>query len=424
MNGKLLAIVRREYLERVRSKSFVVATILGPLLMAGLMVVPAIMATRSGKPLRVAVVDEGGALQAAAEQALRAARFDDKPRFSVVPSDGSPAAVREAALRKQVLARQLDGYVVLPAAAAGDAVGGKAAGVAASYFGRNVSNQIDLRTMKRALSDLLLGERLHKAGLEPERIKQLTRELELKTLQLSEKGEREERGAAILLAIVLMMILYMSILMWGQAVMTGVIEEKGSRVIEVLASGLPATQLLAGKLLGIGAAGLTQLVVWTASLAALSLAPVPSSPDFSLPDLSPFLLLSFVVFYLLGFLLYAAFYAAIGSAVNTVQEAQNFVFPVLLPLIAGLVCFPVVLQAPDSGLAIFLSLVPLIAPLIMFLRIIVLSPPLWQVALSVVLLLGAIAAVLWLAARIYRVGILMYGKKPTFPELMKWVRHS
>jgi ABC-2 type transport system permease protein len=417
MNGKLFAVARREYLERVRTKTFVISTILGPLLMAAMMVVPAIMATRGGKPLHVAVVDEGGALQAAAEQALRDARSEDKPRFLVAPSDGGSPQVRIAALKRQVLARQLDGYVVLPLGAVESA--------SASYFGRNVSNQMDLRTMRHALSELLLGERLEHAGLEAARIKQLTKELDLKTLQLSEKGEREDRGAAILVAIVLMMILYMSILMWGQAVMTGVIEEKGSRVIEVLASGLPATQLLAGKLIGIGAAGLTQLVVWAASLAVLSLAPVAnSSGAFSLPDLGPFLLVSFVVFFLLGFLLYAAFYAAIGSAVNTVQEAQNFVFPVLLPLIAGLVCFPVVLEAPDSGLAVFLSLVPLISPLIMFLRIIVLAPPLWQVALSVALLVATIVAVLWLAARIYRVGILMYGKKPTFPELMKWVRHS
>ncbi len=417
MNGKLLAIVRREYLERVRSKSFVIATILGPLLMAALMIVPAIMATRSGKPLRVAVLDATGSLQAAAEEALRAARFDGKPRFEVVPADGSPAAAREAALRKDVLGRRLDGYVVLPAGAVESAT--------ASYFGRSVSNQIDLRRMQGTLSDLLRSERLRGAGLDPARIAGLSKDLEMKTIQLSEKGEREDRGAAILVAVVLMMILYMSILMWGQVVMTGVIEEKSSRVIEVLASGVPATQLLAGKLLGIGAAGFTQLVVWTASLAALSLGPAATGAGFfSMPDLRPFVLVSFMLFYLLGFLLYAALYAAIGAAVNTVQEAQNFVFPVLLPLIGGLVCFPVVLEAPDSGISVTLSLIPLISPLIMFLRILVLAPPLWQVLLSVVLLVATIVAVLWLSARIYRVGILMYGKKPTFPELMKWVRHS
>jgi ABC-2 type transport system permease protein len=363
------------------------------------------------------VVDATGSLQVAAEAALRAARFDDKARFEVVPSKGGPAEARQAALKKEVLAGRLDGYVVLPAGALESAT--------ASYFGRSVSNRIDLRTMQRSLSDLLIGERLENAGLDSARIKKLTKELDLKTIQLSEKGEREDRGAAIFVAVILMMILYTGILMWGQTVMTGVLEEKGSRVIEVLASGVPSTLLLAGKLLGIGAAGLTQLVVWTASLAALSLAPVATSSSFfSMPDLSPLVLVSFMLFFLLGFLLYAALYAAIGAAVNTVQEAQNFVFPVLLPLIGGLVCFPVVLESPESGLSVGLSLVPLISPLIMFLRILVLTPPLWQIALSLVLLVATIVAVLWLSARVYRVGILMYGKKPTFPELLRWVRHS
>ena len=295
----------------------------------------------------------------------------------------------------------------------------------ATYFGRNVSNQIDLRTMERTLSDLMVGRRLEGAGLDPARIKQLTRELRFKTIQLSEHGEREDRGAAMVFSIVLLMILYMSIVMWGQSVMTGVIEEKGSRVIEVLASGVPSTLLLSGKLLGIGAAGFTQLAVWTLSLVALSAFSAGVAPTvFTLPELTPLVLASFVLFFVLGFLLYAALYAAIGAAVNTVQEAQNFVFPVLLPLFAGVMCFMLVLQAPDSPLSVGLSLVPLISPLLMFLRIVVLTPPWWQIALAVALLAATIVAVLWFAARIYRVGILMYGKKPTFPELLKWVRHS
>jgi ABC-2 type transport system permease protein len=417
VSGKLFAVARREYLERVRTRAFVIATILGPLLMAAFMVVPMIMATRSGKPLRVAVVDATGRLQAAAEDALRTARFDGKARFLVRSGDARPAEVRERAFKKEVLAGKLDGYVVL--------TGGASAKATAAYFGRNVSNRIDLRTMERALSDLLVGRRLESAGLDPARIKQLTQQLSLRTIQLSEHGEREDRGAAMVFSIVLLMILYMSIVMWGQSVMTGVIEEKGSRVIEVLASGVPPTLLLSGKLLGIGAAGFTQLAVWTASLAALSTFSAGVDPAvFTLPELTPLVLVSFVLFFVLGFLLYAALYAAIGAAVNTVQEAQNFVFPVLLPLFAGVMCFTVVLQAPDSALSVGLSLVPLISPLLMFLRIVVLTPPLWQIALAVALLVATIVAVLWLSARIYRVGILMYGKKPTFPELMRWVRHS
>ena len=419
MNAKLWAIVRREYLERVRTRGFLVATILGPVIMSALMIVPMLVARSSGKLLRLAVLDATEMLQDPVEAALRAARFDDKPRFDVQPPGAGSFAAREAALKKAVLEGRLDGYLHL----ANDAIGSGAA----SYYGRNVSNRMDLRTMERAVSDVLIGRRLTDAGLDPDKVKGLTKELDLKTIRLSEAGEREDRGAAFIFSIILMMILYTSILMWGQLVMTSVIEEKTSRVVEVMASGVPSTQLLWGKLIGVGAAGLTQFLVWAGSLLLMSLGAAGLGSRlgaFKMPEISPLMLASFVVFFLLGFLFYAALYASIGAAVNTVQEAQNFAFPVVLPLIIGMVCFPAVLESPDGGLAVTLSMLPFLAPLIMFLRIVVLTPPWWQIALSLLLLGLGILAVVWVAARVYRVGILMYGKKPTFPELVRWVRHG
>ena len=405
-----------------------IGTVLGPLLMGGMMIVPALAARSSSKPLRVAVLDATGALQAAVEEALRAARFDGKARFDVQPAPGGrpgrpppwPAPggePAEAALKKAVLEGQLDGYLHLPA----DAV---AAGTA-SYYGRNVSNRIDLRTMERTVSDVLVGRRLTGAGLDPAKVKDLTKELDLKTIRLSEKGEREDQGAAMIFSIILLMILYMSILLWGQAVMTSVIEEKTSRVVEVMAAGVSPTTLLAGKLLGVGAAGLTQFLVWAISLFGVSaFAAGAAMGSFSMPEVTPLMLVSFVLFFLLGFLFYAALYASIGAAVNTVQEAQSLAFPVMLPIILAMVCFPAVLEAPDGALAVTMSMIPGMSPLIMFLRIVVLTPPLWQIALSIALLALGILGVVWVAARVYRVGILMYGKKPTFPELVKWVRHA
>ncbi len=411
MSPKLWAIVRREYLERVRTKGFLIATILGPLLMSAFMVVPVYVARQAGAPLDVAVLDRTGTLGPAVEEALRQARLQGKARF-VVEQTGNQEALRQA-----VLSGRLDGYLELPA----DGVGAESA----SYFGRNVSNSIDLGAMQRAVSDVFVSERLAAAGLDAVKVKGLTRELRLRTIRLSEKGQREEHGLGLILPIVLLMILYTSILMWGQMTMTGVIEEKGSRVIEVLASGVSPTQLLTGKLLGIGGAGLTQFLVWAVSLLGVSLASgAAGAGAFALPEITPIVLVSFVLFFLLGFTFYAALYSAIGSAVNTVQEAQQLVFPVVLPLVAGLICFPAVLQSPNGGLSLGLSLLPPLTPLIMFLRIVVQTPPLWQIALSIALLVAAIAGVLWLSARIYRIGILMYGKKPTFPELLRWVRHA
>jgi ABC-2 type transport system permease protein len=425
VSAKLWAVVKREYLERVRTKGFVIGTVLGPLLMGAMMIVPALAARSGGKPLRVAVLDGTGTLQAAVEEGLRAARFDGKARFDVQPAPGAeagPAAAAtagasEAPLKKAVLDGRLDGYLHLPA----DAV---AAGTA-SYYGRNVSNRIDLRTMERTVSDVVVGRRLTGAGLDPARVKDLTKELDLKTIRLSEKGEREDQGAAMIFSIILLMILYMSILLWGQAVMTSVIEEKTSRVVEVMAAGVSPTTLLAGKLLGVGAAGLTQFLVWAISLFGVStFAAGAAMGSFSMPEITPVMLVSFVLFFLLGFLFYAALYASIGAAVNTVQEAQSLAFPVLLPIILAMVCFPAVLEAPDGALAVTMSMIPGMSPLIMFLRIVVLTPPLWQIVLSIALLVLGILGVVWVAARVYRVGILMYGKKPTFPELVKWVRHA
>jgi ABC-2 type transport system permease protein len=417
MSAKLRAIVRREYLERVRTKGFVIGTILGPLILGAMMIVPVLAARASGKPLRVAVLDRTGTLGPAVEDALRSARFDGKARFDVQPVGGESPATREPALRKAVLEGRLDGYLVIPEDALAKST--------ASYFGRNVSNRIDLRTMEGAVSDLLVGRRLTDAGLDPGDVKDLTRELDLKTIRLSEAGEREDRGmAAMLFSIIMMMILYTSILMWGQVVMTSVIEEKSSRVVEVMASGVPSTTLLAGKLVGVGGAGLTQFLVWSLSLFGVSLAAAgPLAGALPMPEITPVMLVSFVLFFLLGFYFYAALYAAIGAAVNTVQEAQNLMWPVLTPIIIGMVSFTAVLEAPDGNLSVAMSMIPGISPLIMFLRIVVLTPPLWQIALSIVLLALGILGVLWLAARIYRVGILMYGKRPTFPEIVKWVRH-
>ena len=187
------------------------------------------------------------------------------------------------------------------------------------------------------------------AGLDPAKVKDLTRELDLKTIRLSDTGEREDQGAAMIFAIILLMILYISILMWGQAVMTSVIEEKTSRVVEVMASGVPPTTLLPGSSSASAARGSRSS--WSGRSrcsASRSPPPAPRWARFAMPEITPLMLVSFVLFFLLGFLFYAALYAAIGAAVNTVQEAQSLVFPVLMPIILAMVCFPAVLEAPDG----------------------------------------------------------------------------
>lgn len=410
--SRVLAVARRELLERLRSKAFLIGTLLGPVILGALMVVPSLVMSRQrGKPLRVAVLDASGSLSADVERAL-ASRRDEagRPRFEVREGEAS----REQ-LEADVKEGRLDGFLYLPQDALERSL--------AVYYGQNVSNVLDLRLVDRATEETLIARRLAGAGVEPSRIQDLMRPLELKTIRLTKSGAREDRSGALLLSVTLMMTLYTSVLLWGQAVLSGVIEEKGSRVIEVLVSSIPTSALFAGKLLGVGAAGLLQLLVWTLSLALLGLyaTGMGAAGGIDLPEMPPLLLASFVVFFLLGYFLYAAMYAAVGAAVNTVQEAQSLVYPILLPLVVGMMFFPAVIQSPDSTLAVALSLVPPLTPLLMFLRISVVTPPAWQILLSILLTLATIAGVLWVASRIYRVGILMYGKRPTFPELMRWI---
>jgi len=416
---RLFAIVRREYLERVRSRAFLIGTLLLPLLMAALTIGPSLlMAKQRGKPLRVAVLDATGALGEAITKALAERRIAGEPRFLVEPPEEGPLDAVRASRKAAVLAGRIDGYLYLPP----DALSRSAA----EYYGRNVSNVMDLGLLDKAVEEALVGFRLAGAGLAEARIQEAMRPLELKTIRVSESGEREDEGGSFLLSIVLLTMLYTTLAMWGSAVMNGVIEEKTSRVVEVMVSSISPSRLLAGKLLGVGAVGLTQFLVWAGFMAALSHLGAQAAPlaRVKLPEMPPLVLVLFIVFFLLGYFLYGAMYAAVGASVNSQQEAQGLMFPVLMPLIVAFMLFPVVLSSPDSTLSTILSLVPFWTPLLMFLRVCALMPPAWQVVLSIVLTLGTIVALNWAAARIYRVGILMYGKRPTLREILKWIWHA
>jgi ABC-2 type transport system permease protein len=417
--GRILAVARREYLERVRTKAFVISTIVAPVLIVAMMLGPMFVIRRqSTKPHRVAVLDASGVLGKHLEEALaRRKTMTGAPMFAIEGAGaGDPDALR-AELRSRTLRGSLDGYVFIPANAMSSS--------AAEYYGKNVSSP-EVRELRDAIDDAFVGKRLADAGLDPGTIPGLTKRIDVKTFRVSERGERVDRGATMMFSMVLMMILYMTVLMWGQAVMTGVIEEKSNRVVEVIVSAVTPAQLFAGKLLGIGAAGLTQFLLWGATMIAISLyggAMIPAS-EGQMPEVTPLIVGSFIAFFLLGYFLYASMYAAVGAAVNTVQEAQNLAFPAMMPLIAAMIFFPVVLRSPDSTLSVVVSLIPFATPLLMFLRITLLTPPLWQILLSIALTSATVALVIWASGRVYRVGILMYGKRPTFPELVRWVRHA
>jgi ABC-2 type transport system permease protein len=416
---RMAIVARREYVERVRSKAFLVSTFVGPLLLVGFMLGPSmLMARQRGKPLRVTVVDATGSIRGTVEQALARRQVSGTSRFLLVPPSGANVEEARKVAREQVMSATLDGYLYL----APDVLrSGKA-----EYYGRNVSNIADLQNLRDSADEALMERRLAAEGLDASRVKALTQKLDLRRIRLSPTGEREDRGQSFLLAMMLLTMLYTTVAMWGAAIMSGVIEEKSNRVVEVIVSSIPTSALFAGKLIGVGGAGLTQFLVWALTMGAVSAygAAMAGGAGTVLPELSALMLGSFVVYFLLGYFLYGALYAAVGSAVNTQQEAQSLAFPVMMPLILGFVFFPVVLGSPDSPLSVTLSLIPFFTPMLMFLRITAVTPPTWQIVLSLVLTLATVIAVTWAAARIYRVGILMYGKRATFPEMMRWLRQS
>jgi ABC-2 type transport system permease protein len=413
--SRLWVVVRREYLERVRSRAFLIGTLIAPLLLSVVTLAPRFLASRqSTAPLHVSVIDAAGPLLQAAESGLRAHQDEGRAAFVVEPAGaGVPEEQRQRA-KAAVLAGQLDAYIYIPPDGFDQA--------RAEYHGRNVNNRRELALVEGTLQEALLARRLAESGLPPERLRDFTQQLELKTVKVSASGEREDRGGSFLLAFTLLMALYVAIAMWGAALMNGVIEEKANRVVEVVVSSLPTSTLFAGKLLGVGGAGLTQFLTWSSMAGVLGLYGVQGAllAGVRLPEIPLHVLVFFVIFFLLGFLLYGSLYMTIGAAVNSTQEAQSLVFPATLPLILGMVLFPAVINDPDGMLATVLSLVPFWTPLLMFLRIALLTPPAWQIALSVLLTALSVVGVLWFASRVYRVGILMYGKRPTLPEIVRW----
>ena len=414
---RVLLVARREYLERVRSRAFVVSTILGPLIMTAFTLGPGLLMTRQrGKPLRLSVLSASDVLRADVERALSRRKVAGRERFLVQPRPAVGFEQAESDLQGRVVKGDLDGYLRLPRDALERSV--------AEYFGKNVSNVMDITLLDKAVEEAFVARRLSSEGLPPEKIEQLTRKLDLKTIRLTEKGAREDRGGTFLLSMVLLTMLYATLAMWGAALMNGVLEEKNNRVVEVMVSSISPAQLFAGKLLGVGGAGLTQFVVWAGSLGLLAAYGASAAPagGLTMPEVNPLILVALVVYFLLGYFLYGSMYMAVGASVNTQQEAQSLAFVVIMPLLLGFVFSFTVLASPDSPLSVALSLVPFFTPLLMFMRITTVTPPAWQIALSIAIMALTIAAMNWLAARIYRVGILMYGKRPTFPEIMRWVR--
>jgi ABC-2 type transport system permease protein len=249
----------------------------------------------------------------------------------------------------------------------------------------------------------------------------------IKVERIRIEGGKEAKGsgtAKFLEIVVMVMLLYMAVLFYGISVMCSVIEEKNSRIMEVLLSSATSTELMTGKLLGVGAVGLTQILVWTVMAGVIALPSMAMQPNLSDLQISPVVMIAFAAFFLLGYLLYSTMYAAIGAITTTEQEGQQIQFLIIIPLVLSVFMLTPAIRTPDSAAVMWMSLVPFFAPIVMFARIVVQTPPIWQIALSLLLLIATVAGLTVLCARIYRIGVLIYGKRATLPEIMKWLKYA
>jgi ABC-2 type transport system permease protein len=416
--SKVLAIVRREYLERVRTKAFIIGTVLGPVFMAAIVGAPILLAgTEQGGQQRIMVIDQTGVLWPELKAGLTDTLGDGQPRFLL--DRVAPEEADIHLLDQWVREKSLDGYLVIP-----DDV---FAGESARYAARTVSNFRLISDVEKSVDDAVLSERAKREGLDEAVVERITRPVGLTTIRLTKKGAREERGQTLLLTYVMVMLLYVSLLMYGVATMRSVIEEKSTRMVEILISSVRPLQLMFGKIAGVALVGLTQYGIWFlfAAFGLVYIGTALGADVGSVTSLLSFPLLgSFVLFFLLGYLIYASIYAAVGSMVSTEQEAQQLQMPVVMFLVLAIVLLSVVVQAPEGTLATVVSIFPLTAPVLMFARICLLPPPPLEIAAAAVLCLLTAIGAAWLSGRIYRVGILMYGKPPSLKELLTWVRRA
>jgi ABC-2 type transport system permease protein len=422
---KVWAVIRREFVERVRTRWFLISTILGPVFMIVVTVLPAVLAGSGGGARNIALLDEGsGGL---GDRLVTQLESGNQFRVERVATSEVGAAAAMQDLTERVQAKNIDGFLVVTGATLES---GKL-----EYRGRNVSSIRDMALLQYAARQAVMMERLTQRGVDPGVVQESQARISLSTLRITKKGATGETGeATFFLAYVVGFVMYMAIFLYSVNVMRSVLEEKQTRIIEVLVSSLRPFQLLLGKVVGVGGVGLVQMTVWgvfaaamiryRAGLFAMFKVSAEQAAAIQLPAIAGGMVGLVLAYFLLGYLLYSAMFAVVGASVSTDSEAQQAQMPVVMLLMPGILVFPAVLNDPAGGLSHVMGLVPFWSPIIMPIRYAASEVPAGELVASLALLAVTVMAVVWVAARIYRVGILMYGKRPGIGELVRWARQS
>jgi ABC-2 type transport system permease protein len=422
-----LLIARREYLERIRSKAFRISTVLIPVFFSLIFGAGALSGKLSGGARHIVVASNNPLLAEsvraelmATENAAAEVRKDPSSRLIVevkAPLTGSELAALNAAVES----KEIDGYLWLDLAPG-------TTRLEATYSSRGSADFVGRDRMQDAIGHALVREELVKRGATSEEIQALLQDVDLKTQQVKNgKAVAADASKSFWGAYIMAFLLYFAVVFYGVNVAQSVVAEKTSRVFEVMLASAKPESLMLGKLLGVGAVGLTQMAIWIVFVLLLSgssLWMTLGLGGLAAYGVTALQLIFFLLYFILGFFFYSAMSAGLGATVSQESEVQQFNMIIVLPQVIGLVLIVYILSNPGAWPVVLLSLIPPCTPIVMCLRMAAMAVPAWQLALSLVLLLLATYGMVWVASRIYRVGILMYGKRPTLPEMLRWLKYS
>ncbi len=412
----MLLIAKREYLEQIRAKAFLMSTIGLPALFAIILGIGYAASLGLGGKKHLVITTNNAALA----DEIRAQLTGDKDRKVSVDVITSPDASTKSTLLGELQNKSVDGVLSLETVSAGVPT--------ATYTSLSSGDFMTGARLRRALNDGLVDEKLKSAGVKPAEADSLLKGLSIQTFQLKKDGSviKTSAEASFWKGYVMAILLSMTTMIYGLNVARSVIQEKTSRIFEVMLATVKPSDMLAGKLIGLGAVGLTQILIWLIAAVAMVITPLAAAMltgEYAL-HFSWFEGILFPLYFLLGYLLYSSLFAGLASTCETEQELQMYMPLAAAPTWLSFAMIVLIMNDSNSPWAIAASLFPPTAPIVMFLRMASETPPAWQFVVSIGLLVASIMATLWFSSRLYRVGILMYGKRASLPELLRWLRYS
>jgi ABC-2 type transport system permease protein len=419
---KLWAVLKREYIQAVRKKMFIFMTLFFPVLMGGVMILPGLMMAGSLKGKKVAVIDGTGQLEDAFTKnaAGRRGRRDLPFQVDIEYVRGTDVKAFLNRLTSRDDSSKIDAVLVIPP----DAFEGEKAKM--TFYSRAATDLITQQTLSSSANRAIYRHRLLAAGLDPDKLDKLTRDVPVDAVQLSRSGEQKKGGELnFIIGFIFAALLIIPSLIYGLEIMRGIIAEKTDRVVEILISSMSPMQLLTGKIAGVALVGLTQVTVWiivTAVIGAFGAASAMTAGVNVMQFIRPGVFVYFLIFFILAYLTYVCVYAIGGAICNSEKEAQQLIAPISMFMMLPWFMMVAIITNPDSRLAVGFSLSPVFGPITMFVRTLVSEPPMWHVLLSIAVSMATIFVFFWVTAKIFRVGILSYGKRPTIPELWRWLK--